>query len=83
MMRLQDNRHREYIMETRLYYAYWLDSEYMNPRTGTSWQLKERRQEIVSAMKILALLGDNIALSDMQLIDSTIILELLPCPFIA
>lgn len=61
-------------------YAHWLDGEFLHPRCGTQDQLDKRRSELEDLLKLHALFGNSLHLSDMQLIDSRLVLELFANP---
>lgn len=61
-------------------YAHWLDGEYCHPRSAAPSVLRKRRRNIEGILKLRALFGDRISLSDVQLTDSRIVLELFQDP---
>jgi hypothetical protein len=62
-------------MEGRRTYAHWLDPEYFAYRWLNS-HLACRRFELLGLLKMRAILGDTLCISDVQLIDSRLIFEL-------
>ncbi|MDE3165586.1 MAG: hypothetical protein KGN36_07265 [Acidobacteriota bacterium] len=58
------------------YFLHWLDPEYLNPRTGSSSDLKRRHREFLGLLKMHALLGNRLDLLDVHSIDSPAILDL-------
>ncbi len=63
-------------MPLRRIYAHWLDPELMSRRFPSSTTGKERLEEFEDLLKLHALLGYSVCLSDVQLIDSYTILTL-------
>lgn len=63
-------------MSQRRFYAHWLDGEIMHPRCVVRSELVSRWRKIVGLLKMHAIFGDCICLSDVQLIDSRVLLWL-------
>lgn len=61
-------------------YAHWLDPELMSHRFPSDLTLDERFNEFQNLLKMHALLGYSVCLSDVQLIDSYTILRLFASP---
>ncbi len=61
-------------MIERHIYAHWLDPDYSGPVAIPSDQLEEHRQQFLTFLKMHALAGDCIHISDIQLIESKILM---------
>jgi hypothetical protein len=61
---------------SRSFYCHWLDPEYLAIRGARKSVLDQRRQEIVGLLKMKAIFGDRVYLSDVQLNDSRVIFEM-------
>lgn len=60
-------------------YAHWLDPEYLGYRWPDA-QVAARRLELLGLLKMRAILGDTLCLSDVQLNDSRLVFELFSDP---
>lgn len=60
----------------RTLYAHWLDPEYLGWRAESVFYLQRRQEKIESLLKMHAVLGNRVLLSDVQLTDSRAILSL-------
>jgi hypothetical protein len=60
----------------RALYAHWLDPEYLTWRAAQVFNMQHRLEKIESLLKMHAVLGDCLRLSDVQLTDSLAILSL-------
>jgi hypothetical protein len=64
----------------RTLYAHWLDPEYLTWRARSIFDMRQRQQKIETLLKMHAVIGDCIRLSDVQLTDSLAILTLFNNP---
>src|ERR1039457_1418705 len=61
-------------MRSRRIYAHWMDPDYLGKRIFSGDLLKERRDKFEGILKLHALLGDCICISDVQLIETSLLL---------
>lgn len=67
-------------MRSRTIYAHWLDPVYLGARLLGGSVAEQRRLEFEGILKMHAVLGDSMSLSDVQLIESALVLRLFSDP---